>query len=314
MEEKEFKNVKPLFFDRIKKLMGNETDLFFSFYFKPLDNWIRINTLKISCEDLIFRLKNRWEISQPFENKEIIKIMSPLKPGELGKTKEHLFGYYYIQDISSMMPVIALKPQNDEKILDLCAAPGSKTTYIAAMMKNEGLLIANDYKINRIIILNGNLQRCGVSNCIVTREDAIKLCKKLEGKIKFDKILVDAPCSGEGTRSDITFKIWNIKMIKILSLKQKKILANAIKCLKEDGIIVYSTCTLSPEENEEVIDFIIKNFNMKVEKIKLPIKTRHGIIRWDDKKYDNEVRKCVRIYPQDNNSEGFFIAKLRKVS
>jgi len=180
-------------------------------------------------------------------------------------------------------------------------------------MENRGTIVANDLKLDRIKILSANLERCGVTNTIITRHDAIALCSRLSKKqIKFDKILLDTPCSGEGTlrSSPKTFNMWNPKMIKNLSRQQKKFLAFALKCLRKDGTLVYSTCTHAPEEDEEVIDFALKNFPVKVETICLPLKCRKGITEWEEKKFNKQVENSCRIYPQDNDSEGFFLAKL----
>ena len=148
----------------------------------------------------------------------IVKQESNLMPGELGKSVEHLLGYYYVQEISSMMPVLALdiNPRAEEIVLDLCAAPGSKTSQISAQMQNKGTIIANDKDIGRISILATNTERCGCTNIIITRNDAVQLCEKLANlKMKFDKILLDLPCSGEGTlrSSPKTLLMWNLKMI-----------------------------------------------------------------------------------------------------
>jgi len=307
--------MKPLFEERMKKLIPEKED-FFNFLEiirKSPRNFIRCNTLKISPEELLKRLEKKWLIEQPFkEHPEIMLIKQELNPGELGNSIEHLLGYYYIQELSSMLSVIALDPKKEEFVLDMCASPGSKTTQIAAKMENTGTIIANDIKIDRIKILSANLERCGVANTIVTRMDAIELCGNLaERNIKFDKILLDAPCSGEGTlrSSPRTFLMWNIKAIRNLSRQQKKLIAYALKCLKKNGVLVYSTCTHAPEENEEVIDFALKNFPIKLEKVELPIKCRAGITNWEDKEYDKSVQHACRIYPQDNDSEGFFVAK-----
>ena len=242
-----------------------------------------------------------------------------LEPGELGRSLEHLLGYYYVQDISSMLPVMALNPAKNESVVDLCASPGSKTTQISAMMNNLGVLIANDVKLERIKILASNLERCGASNVIMTKNYGDVLCKRMR-RIGFqaDKILIDAPCSGEGTirTSTMTAKMWNANRIYSLSVIQKNLLAGAVEILKKNGEIIYSTCTHTPEENEEVVDCILNNFkNIKVEKPLLPkeLKANPGVLEWQGKSYLKEVKKCVRIYPQDNNTEGFFIAKLRKI-
>jgi NOL1/NOP2/sun family putative RNA methylase len=279
---------------------------------------IRVNTLKISVEDLTKRLKARgWKIKQPFkEFPEMIIIESQLEPGELGRTLEHMLGYYYVQDISSMLPVLALEPEGEETILDLCASPGSKTTQIASHMANTGTIIANEISLGRIKILAANTERCGATNVIITKKDGFVLCKRLkEQGILFDKILLDAPCSGEGTMitKPKTIKMWNIRTVLTLSKVQKSLLTSAIQILKPGGTIVYSTCTHSPEENERVVDYILRSHpEIKIEKISLPIKSHQGLQNWRDESYFPELKYSCRIYPQDNGTEGFFIAKLRK--
>ena len=212
-----------------------------------------------------------------------------------------------------MIPPLVLDPKKDETILDTCAAPGSKTTQMAEMMQNTGLIIANDSNMSRIKALRYNLDKSGIINTIVTRMDAAKLNAS---HIQFDKILLDAPCSAEGTiRKD--WKVlsrWSETLIHGLSRLQKHITTNAIHALKPGGTMVYSTCTLAPEENEEVITNLLdKVKGLTVEKISLDgLKTRPGIEEWQDRQYAEQVKNCARIYPQDNDSEGFFVAKLRK--
>lgn len=239
-----------------------------------------------------------------------------LAPGELGRALEHLLGYYYIQELASMLPVIALDPKPEEIILDLCAAPGSKTTQLASYMNNSGNIIANEMSLGRIKILASNLERCGVANTIITRKEGSAACKRFKkGNIKFDKILIDAPCSGEGTLRSTTktYLMWNLNTVKALSGMQKKLVSEAIEILKPGGTLVYSTCTHAPEENEAVVDFVLKNFpQMKIKKITLPIKPRPGILSWQEEKYAEEAKHACRIYPHDNNTEGFFIAKFVK--
>ena len=307
--------MKPEFEKRMKTLLPDTADFekFEKIIHTSPRKFIRCNTLKISPNNLLKKLKKKWDIKQPFPKyPEIILVTSQLEPGGLGNSIEHILGYYYVQEISSMLPPIALDPKPEEFILDLFAAPGSKTTQIAAKMDNKGTIIANDLKIDRIKILSSNLERCGVSNTIVSRKDAIAFCSKLsKTNFKFDKVLLDAPCSGEGTlrSSPKTFNIWNPKIVKKLSRQQKKFFAFAVKLLKPGGTIVYSTCTHSPEENEEVVDFALKNFPLKLESISLPLKSRPGITKWENKSFSKELTKTCRIYPQDNNSEGFFISK-----
>lgn len=309
---------KPLFAERMSKLLPDKKDFqtYLEIIHKEPVNSIRCNTLKITPEKLKKKLEEKgWKIKQSFKQyPEIMIIENELQPGELGKAMEHLLGYYYVQEISSMLSILALNPKPGESFLDLCASPGSKTGQAAAMMENKGFVLANDKTLDRIIILNTNLERMGVMNQIITQADAIVLCERLERLgMKFDKILVDAPCSGEGTMrsSSGTFTMWNINMVKKLSRLQKRMLEGALKILKDDGELVYSTCTHSPEENEEVIQNAIDKFNVKIEKINLPLKCRQGINEWQNEKFSSEINRACRIYPQDNDTEGFFLCKIK---
>jgi NOL1/NOP2/sun family putative RNA methylase len=309
------------FKDRMEKLLGKaEADEFFEISYTPTPNSIRCNTLKISPGDLKKRLAGYgWKIKQPFDEfPEVMIVGEGLKPGELGNSKEHLLGYFYVQEISSMLPMLALQPRAGEIILDLCASPGSKTTQAAAMMENKGTIIANEVSLGRIGILNSNLERCGVMNTIVTRKEGVALCERLlkKSNLKFDKILVDAPCSGEGTlrKSPKTFLMWNVNMIKKIAGTQRRLASSALKLLKVDCEMIYSTCTLSPEEDEMIVDYLIKNFDVEVEQITLPLKFRCGVCEWEGKSLDKGVEKCLRLYPQDNDTDGFFVAKIKKLS
>lgn len=319
MTEKRQYTIDPLFEDQMKALLKSEQD--YAKYIEtikiPAINSIRCNTLKISPEELKKRLEKKWKINQPYKNyPEIMIIESQLAPGELGKAYEHILGYYYVQEISSMLPMLVLNPTKNNVVLDLCASPGSKTTQAAAKMENQGVLIANDVNIGRIMILSTNSQRCGVTNLVVTKGEGSQLADKFaKNKFTFDKILVDAPCSGQGTirSSPKTISSFSENLIRKFSGTQKRLVNHAIKCLKVGGELVYSTCTHAPEENEEVIDYILTNFPMELESINLPLKTRPGITEWKNKTYNKEINKTVRIYPQDNNTEGFFVAKLKKI-
>lgn len=307
--------MKPWFEERMHILLPDKQDFeeFNKIVHISPRNFIRCNTIKISTQDLYKRLSKKWSVSQPYkEHPEIMLIESDVGPGGLGNAIEHLLGYYYIQEVCSMMSVIALDPQPGDFVLDLCASPGSKTTQMAAKMENKGTIIANDLKLDRIRILASNLERCGASNTIITRNDAIGFCARIaKSDFKFDRILVDAPCSGEGTlrSSPKTFEMWNEKVVKKFSRQQKKFLAYALKCLKVGGTLVYSTCTHAPEEDESVVAFALKNFPVKLEKIKLPLKCRPGVSSWEDESFPAEIENVCRIYPQDNDSEGFFVSK-----
>lgn len=315
--------LKPLFVERMKKLLPEEKD--FNDYLKILSvepvRSIRCNKIKISPENLKKVLEKKgWKISQPWkEYPEVMIIENELMPGELGRSLEHLLGYYYIQELASMLPIIALQPKPDELILDLCASPGSKTTQIASEMENTGTIIANEPNLDRLRILASNLERCGVANTVITKKDGRSICGDLKKTgIKFDKILIDAPCSGEGTlrSSPKTYLMWNIKTIQNLPPIQSRLFSEAFELLRVGGEIIYSTCTHAPEENEGVVSFLLKKFGDKIEieKVSLPLeKVRAGIQKFEEEEYLEEVKYSCRIYPHENNTEGFFIAKFRRI-
>ncbi len=312
------------FVERMHALLPKKED--YDSYIEILDHQpvrsIRCNTLKISPKELIKKLNDKgWEISQPWPtNPEVMIIETELGPGEIGRSLEHMLGYYYVQELASMLPIIALKPKEGETLLDLCAAPGSKTTQAASIMKNTGTIIANEVSLGRIKILASNLEKNGVANTIITKKDGIALGKRMKRSLphmQFDKILVDAPCSGEGTlrSTPITYKMWNMRTVYVLSKVQKQLFASAFEILKVGGEMVYSTCTHSPEENEQIVNWALEMYgdSIKVEKIELPVKSRPGITKWREESYNNDVKLTCRIYPQDNNTEGFFLSKFKKV-
>ncbi len=210
-----------------------------------------------------------------------------------------------------MIPPLLMELEPGQLVLDIAAAPGAKTTQIAQYMENEGCIVANDVKHSRINILISNLQKCGVLIAKVTEKDG-RYFGRFENK--FDAVLVDVPCSNVGMirKSYRHIKLWKLKECFALSRLQKSLLMAAYKAVKPGGVVVYSTCTVDPVENEEVLDYILRNTNAEIEDIKLPIRRRKPILEFEGKEYYEEVRKCLRIHPQDNDSEAFFVAKLRK--
>ncbi len=302
---------KDAFIERYQKLTDFEKFKEYSLSF--LTRCIRVNTLKMPVAELKKRLESDWMLTPvPWcpEGFTIENRHSDRR--DIGNLLEHSLGYIYVQESASMIPPIVLEPQENEIILDMCASPGSKTTQIAQYMKNTGLLVANDNTIARMKPLTLNLQRCGAYNCITTMMDGQRF--KRAG-LMFDRILVDAPCSGTGTirKSLKTLLIWNPGMIKRLSGIQKQLIATAFDILKPGGILVYSTCSLEPEENEEVVDYLLKRYqNASLKEISLNLAHSEPIIEFDGKTYSSDVKKCLRIWPQDNDSEGFFVAKIKK--
>ena len=305
--------IKEEFERRHRIILGDDYENFAKILRKLLPASFRINTLKVDRDEMLKRFESYgWNLKQvPFYKDGV--IFEGRKPLVLGNTIEHFLGYIYIQETASMIPPVVLDPQEDEVILDMAAAPGSKTTQIAQMMNNNGALIANEKILPRLASLRTNIQRCGVTNAVITWMDGKAFREK---GLKFDKILLDAPCTGTGAimKSPKTLKTWSVDASKMSSNIQKQLLQSAVECLKEDGTLVYSTCSLEPEENEENIDWAIRKLGVKVEKIKIEgFKTRSGITSWDGDELDPQVSNCIRIYPQDNNSEGFFVSKLKKV-
>jgi tRNA (cytosine49-C5)-methyltransferase len=273
---------------------------------------LRVNTLKKSIEDVKASLKKKgWLLKQVPWCKEGFWLDHVEGRRDIGNTEEHSLGYIYIQEAASMIPPVVLDPQPGELILDMCAAPGSKSSQIAQYMNNEGILVSNDFQGIRLAPLGINMQRCGIRNVVVSLMQG----QWFKG-LKFDRILVDAPCSGTGTvrKSLKTLRIWNPVMVKRLCGTQKSLIATAFNNLKVGGTMVYSTCSLEPEEDEGVVDFLLNKYdNAKIEEIELDIKRSSCVTSFEGKEYSPEVKKCLRLWPQDNDTEGFFVAKIKKI-
>ena len=292
---------KPKFIEKYEKI--TDIEKFMKFSLKEPRKSIRVNTIKISVSELKQKLEEKnFKLTQIPWCKEGFFITG--NRTDLGNLLEHSLGYFYVQEASSMIPALILNPDENDIVLDMAASPGSKTTQLASIMNNSGLIIANELKYETTKSLSINLERSGITNTIITNSDA----RNIKGN--YDKILLDAPCSGTGTirKSLKTIKIWNPNMYKKLSNIQKQLIQHAFSLLKENGILVYSTCSISPEENEEVIEFLLKNHdNARIEKIDLNIKNSESVTN------NKEVKNCLRIWPQDNDTDGFFIAKIKKV-
>lgn len=274
---------------------------------------IRTNTLKTRRRDLAETLIQRGVNLDPVGDwsKVGLKIYDSQVP--IGATPEYLAGHYMRQSSSSFMPVMALAPQPNENILDMAAAPGGKTTYIAALMKNTGVLIANDVHKQRIPSLVGNIHRMGVRNAIVTQFDGRRIQRHIK---KMDRILLDAPCSGLGVISrDPSIKTSKTDIdVQMCARLQKELLLTAIDLIdhtsKTGGYVVYSTCSIAVEENEEVINYALKKRNIKIVPTGLSFGTP-GFTRFRSKEFDNSVRNSLRYYPHTHNMDGFFVAKIK---
>ncbi|MBT3323534.1 NOL1/NOP2/sun family putative RNA methylase [archaeon] len=271
---------------------------------KPMRKSIRTNTIKTTIEVI----KERFGDS--LEQVPWCKEGFFIKKKGVGNTLEHYLGYIYLQGAASMIPPVVLQPKEGDMVLDMCASPGSKTSQMAAMMNNKGMIVANDSILQRLKPLTMNLQRCGVINTVITKMEGRRF------KTNFDKILVDAPCSGMGTirKSYKTIKMWNPNTIKRMAGVQKQLIKTGFDNLNEGGTMVYSTCTLEPHENESVVNFLLENYdNAKIEKINIEMKRGKSVDEFEGECYDSDVKKCLRIWPQDNDTEGFFVARIKKV-
>jgi len=299
----EIKKINPEFYNRYSKI--DDSDEFYIHMVKPIRSSFRVNTLKIDVESVIENLSN-YEIQAIPWCKEGFFVNA-----NLGSTIEHQLGLIFIQEASSMIPAVVMDLEPKMLTLDVAASPGAKTTQIAQYMENEGCIVANDVKFSRINILISNLQRCGVLIAKVTMKDG-RFFKRY--KDTFDAVLLDAPCSNVGMiRKNYKYlKLWKYKDVIGISKLQKGLILAAYTALKPGGVLVYSTCTLDPLENEEVVDYLISNTDAEIEKINLKIKSHKPILEFNGKEYSSEVRKCLRIHPQDNDTEGFFVAKIVK--
>lgn len=277
---------------------------------------IRTNTLKTRRRDLAQALISRGVNLDPIGDWSKVSLAVYDSSVPIGATPEYLAGHYILQGASSLLPVMALAPQENERILDLCAAPGGKTTYIAALMKNTGMIMANDVNKDRTKAITGNLHRLGVTNTIVCNYDGRNFAQVMTG---FDRVLLDAPCSGTGVISkDPSVKTSrDEKDIQKRSHLQKQLILAAIDCLDANsasgGYLVYSTCSVLVEENEWVIDYALKMRHVKVVETGLKVGCE-GLSRYREKRFHPSVSLTKRVYPHTHNMEGFFYAKLKKFS
>lgn len=294
------------FLEKMQNILGDEYDAFIKTYEENRKAALRINTLKGNGEKLFSVLDEKLSpVPWTSDGYFYPDTMQP------GKSPLHEAGAYYIQEPSAMLPAELLKAQPGECILDLCAAPGGKTTKIAADMKGEGLLVANEIHPKRAAILSSNVERMGIKNAVVTNESSDRLLKKFPEF--FDRILVDAPCSGEGMfRKDEEARAqWSEENVIKCAVRQKEILDNAAAMLRPGGRLVYSTCTFSPEENEKmIIDFLNEHPEFSVEKTDTPPCISNG--RPELAGNDERAAFTFRIWPHLTEGEGHFAAVLKK--
>jgi len=296
-------------FERYQEFIP-DFDEFVAALARPARKCMRVNTLKASREQVLEWTADLNPKPLPWFDLgfEIPDILG------LGKRLEHFLGLVYLQDASSMIPPLVLAPEPGERVLDIAAAPGSKTTQMSAMMANAGIIIANDVSSSRAKGLIGNVDRAGCLNVCVCRMDGVDLSRRVAGTC--DRVLVDAPCTCEGTarKSLEVLTRCSAATSERFGRVQKGMIVAGYRSLRPGGVMVYSTCTIAPEENEAVVNHLLER---EPEAEVLPVELagfamRPALTSWQSRQFAAPVELCRRIMPQDNDSEAFFLAKIRK--
>lgn len=276
---------------------------------RPLPQVVRVNTVKTTVERARAALDAEGIDYEPVDWHDGLLKVPDEKPGN---TWPYFHGWLYGQEEVSAVPAMVCDPQPGDRVFDPCAAPGSKTTHLAALMEDAGLLVANDSNLGRISALRSNTERCGITNVAVTKSDARNFSLKPFGGELFDRALVDVPCSCEGTirKNPDALDGWSLDHVDGVAGVQKGILSRAIEVTRTGGTVVYSTCTFAPEENEAVLDHALDEYDVELVDYDLPLSHADGVTEWEGEEYDPSVEKAKRIYPQHNDTGGFFCAKL----
>ncbi|MCA9837874.1 MAG: RsmF rRNA methyltransferase first C-terminal domain-containing protein [Trueperaceae bacterium] len=297
----------PGFETKMETLLGNkEAGKLFEALAQEPRSGLRVNTLKLNANE--FRAMSPFELSDLAWTKEGFLLESEARAG---KHPYHEAGLYYLQEPSAMAVAEVLNPQAGDLVVDLAAAPGGKSTHLSSLMQDSGLLISNEVNRKRAAALLENLERWGSQQSAITSSDISVLAKAWEGL--FDKVLLDAPCSGEGMfrKSDDALSMWSETTVTTCALRQDDLLQDAAKLVKPEGHLAYSTCTFAPEENEMVIDkFLSSQPAFELEPISLS-----GLSpaepTWSESR-NPELSLCRRLWPQRQIGEGHFIALLKK--
>lgn len=295
------------FLDRMEQMLGEEYPAFLQSYEKERYQALRVNPLKAD--------RDAFEAAAPFTLRPVAWEPNGFYYGKEdapGKHPYHAAGVYYIQEPSAMAPAAYLDAQQGEKILDLCAAPGGKSTQIAAAMRGEGLLISNEIHPARAKILSENIERMGIRNAMVTNESPQSLAKVFEAY--FDRIMVDAPCSGEGMfrKNADACDEWSPENVTLCAERQAEILECAASMLRPGGRMVYSTCTFAPEENEGTISqFLAKHPEFEIADVMHYPQMSSGVAAWTTDPQPG-LERTIRLFPHHVDGEGHYLAVLMK--
>ena len=275
----------------------------------PLPTVIRTNTLRIAPAELKRRLEAKGFRLTPLSWYDgLFKVEGDIP---IGNTLEHWLGYYYVQEATQTLPALALDPRPGERVLDLCAAPGGKATQIAQLMGDQGTVVANDVSPKRLQALLANVYRLGVRSVVVTESRGEDYP---EPEPLFDRVLVDAPCSGEGTarRHPHLRKGAPPGLIRRMAALQRRLLCRALELVRPGGVVVYSTCTLAPEENEGVVRYALDRGLGELIPWVPPVPHARGLSAFSGTEFGPELTGTVRFYPHHFDSEGGFVAVLRR--
>jgi NOL1/NOP2/sun family putative RNA methylase len=310
---KQDEKIPPQLQTRFQNLLDDEYPQFLDAISQPSTHFVRINTLKTDVKSGLDKLKQLDINYTPLPWYSAGFRISG-NHEQLPFTKEYSLGWYYIQEGGSMLPPVILNPKPNDSVLDICAAPGSKTTQMAQMMGNTGAIVANDRSFRRLTSLGHNIQVCGVMNTITLCQDGRHLSTRIP--LHFNRILVDAPCTASGhlRSKPPQFEIPNMRRIRGIQTIQKGLVTAAFRLLKPGGTLVYSTCSVHPEENEVVVDHLLTNSSDAVmERPQITnLRSHSGVTQWNETHYSETLTACLRIYPHDNDTDGFFIALVRK--
>lgn len=301
----------PVFLERLKAIVGPERyDPIVQSFSRPETSSVRINTLRTDRLRMLEELQARMITFRQIPWSALALVLEGVPRQEVGEMDLVQKGFLYRQSLSSMLPALVLGPGPGERVLDLCAAPGSKTTQMAAMMDNQGEIVAVEAIRQRSYKLRTVIEAMAATHVTIAVVDG----RRFKSAQPFDRVLVDAPCSSEGRfhlDHPKTFAYWSPRKIKEMTRKQRGLLLSASRLLKPGGTMVYSTCTFSPEENEGVVDWLLRKTKgvVEVEAVDLKMIPQYPCLdQWQGTVFDPRVKKCLRVLPQDG-MEGFFIAK-----
>jgi NOL1/NOP2/sun family putative RNA methylase len=302
-------------FERYRDVV-DDFDAFLAACSRGLPMAVRVNTLRATPDEAVAAFEAEGVDVERVDWHPNVLVPDTDRPGS---TWPMYHGWTHGQEEVSAIPATVLDPQPGERVFDACAAPGSKTTQLSAMMNDEGTVVANDNNLGRLSALRFNTERLGVTNAVVTNRDARNFSLKPfqeddedDEAVAFDRALVDAPCSCEGTirKNPDALDDWNLGHVEQVASVQKGILRRAVQVTKPGGVVVYSTCTFAPEENEAVLDHVLAEEPVDVVDYDLPLEHVDGLTEFEEATYDPQVANAKRVYPHHNDTGGFFTAKL----